>query len=199
MIKNIIFDMGNVLLDYNPNVILDKVCGSEEEKRIIKKELFEGPEWLMGDRGEITNAERYELVKKRVPEKLHEKLKMCVEQWDICMVKVEGAEEFIRYVKEKGYGLYILSNASVEFYQYFPRQFEQDFFDGIVVSARAKLLKPDLKIYKYLLETYALEAEECFFLDDREENVVGAKKAGMKGYLFQNDFDKIKSKLDNLK
>lgn len=54
MIKNIIFDMGNVLLDYNPDVILDQVCDTQEEKQIIKKELFAGPEWAMGDRGDIT-------------------------------------------------------------------------------------------------------------------------------------------------
>ena len=75
MIKNIVFDMGNVLLDYNPNVILDKVCDTEEEKAIIKRELFEGPEWRLGDLGTITNAERFEGVSKRVPKELHAKLR----------------------------------------------------------------------------------------------------------------------------
>lgn len=196
MIKNLIFDMGNVLLDYDPDVILEETCDEDEEKKIIKKELFSGTEWMMGDRGDITNAERYNLVKKRVPEKLYDKLRKCVEHWDVCMVPVKGAREFLEYAREKGYGIYILSNAAIEFYQYFPRQFDLDFFDGIVVSAEQHLLKPEIGIYRYLLETYQLKPEECLFIDDREENVKGAEKAGIKGYVFKGDFDKVKEGLE---
>ena len=63
MIKNVILDMGNVLLSYDPQVILNKVCETEEEKRLILSNLFESDIWLMGDRGEITNDQRYDLVK----------------------------------------------------------------------------------------------------------------------------------------
>lgn len=197
MIKNIIFDMGNVLLDYNPDVILDQVCDTQEEKQIIKKELFAGPEWAMGDRGDITNAERFGLVKKRVPEKLHEKLRKCVENWDMCMLPVKGAGEFMAYVKEKGYGLYVLSNAAIEFFQYFPRQIDMDFFDGIVVSAEVHMLKPEIEIYRYLLESHHLKPQECLFIDDREDNVKGAEKAGLKGFVFKEDFDKVKEELES--
>lgn len=196
MIKNIIFDMGNVLLDYNPDVILNQVCDTEEEKKIIKKELFAGPEWAMGDRGDITNAERYNLVKKRVPEKLHDKLRKCVEDWDVCMVPVEGAIEFMAYAKEKGYGMYVLSNAAIEFYQYFPRQIDMDLFDGIVVSGEVHMLKPEREIYRHLLESFHLNPMECLFIDDRKENVQGAEKAGLKGFVFEGDFDKVKKELD---
>lgn len=199
MIKNIIFDMGNVLLEYNPDVILEKVCSGSKERKAIKKELFGGPEWILGDSGEITNAERYAMVKKRLPKELHGKLKQCVNQWDICMLPIKGAKEFTRYAKEQGYGLYVLSNAAVEFYQYFAKQFDLDFFDGIVVSADINLLKPDLKIYKYILNTYGLKPEECLFLDDREENILGAKKVGIKGFLFQGEFEKVKKKLNKQK
>lgn len=197
MIKNIIFDMGNVLLDYNPYVILDQVCDTQEEKQIIKKELFAGPEWAMGDRGDITNAERFDLVKKRVPEKLHDKLRKCVENWDVCMLPVKGAGEFMAYVKEKGYGLYVLSNAAIEFFQYFPRQIDMDFFDGIVVSAEVHMLKPEIEIYRYLLESHHLKPQECLFIDDREDNVKGAEKAGLKGFVFKEDFDKVKEELES--
>ena len=196
MIKNIIFDMGNVLLDYNPDIILNQVCDTEEEKQIIKKELFAGPEWAMGDRGDITNAERYNLVKKRVPENLHDKLKKCVENWDVCMVSVEGAGEFMAYAKQKGYGLYVLSNAAIEFYQYFPRQIDMDFFDGIVVSGEVHMLKPNTDIYHYLLKRHHLNPKECVFIDDREDNVQGAEKTGIKGFVFKGDFEKLKKTLE---
>lgn len=191
MIKNIILDMGNVLLDYNPNVILDKVCDTAEEKAIIYKELFLGEEWIMGDYGRITNSERYDSVKERLPKELHYKLKQCVENWDICMVPIKGAQGFCKYVKEKGYGVYVLSNACSKFYEYFPKHYDLDFFDGVVVSSDVHIIKPDVEIYKYLLDEYGLKAEECLFIDDREENVNGAKKSGMNGVIFENNYDEI--------
>lgn len=191
MIKNIILDMGNVLLDYNPNVILNKVCDNDEEKAIIFKELFKGEEWIMGDLGQLTNSERFDGVSKRVPESLHGKLKECVENWDICMDPVEGAQEFCKIVKEKGYKVYILSNACSKFYEYFPKQYDLAFFDGVVVSSDVHIIKPDIRIYEYLIEKYNLDATECLFIDDREDNVNGAKKAGMNAVIFKNNYDEI--------
>ena len=72
MIRNIIFDMGNVLLRYNPEVPLDLYCRSEEEKDVIRKELFGGPEWVQGDLGIITNDEKYDKIRLRIPEAMHE-------------------------------------------------------------------------------------------------------------------------------
>jgi len=71
MIKNIIFDMGNVLLSYNPQIPLDLYCRSQEAKDIIRRELFEGPEWVQGDYGYISNLGRYEPVSRRVPAEFH--------------------------------------------------------------------------------------------------------------------------------
>ena len=72
MIKNIVLDMGNVLLSYDPYVILNKVCDTEEEKQMILTQLFESDIWLMGDRGEIKNEERYDLAKEHLPKELHQ-------------------------------------------------------------------------------------------------------------------------------
>ena len=84
MIKNIVFDMGNVLLNYNPQVPLDLFCSSEAEKNTIRKELFEGPEWVEGDLGNITNEEKYERIRARIPQPMHEALKRCVYEWSLC-------------------------------------------------------------------------------------------------------------------
>lgn len=194
MIKNIVFDMGNVLLDYNPEVPLDAFCKTEEEKAVIRKELFGGPEWIQGDLGNMTNEERYESVKQRVPEAVYPALKKCVYEWDICMKPIPGAMEFCEYIRQKGYGLYVLSNASDAFYDYFPKFAPLDFFDGIIVSADIHIIKPDIRIYQHLLEIYHLVPEECLFIDDREDNVEGAKQVGMSGEVFRNDYDAIKSK-----
>lgn len=195
MLKNVILDMGNVLLDYNPEAALDRFFETEDDKALIKRELFDGPEWVQGDLGYITNEQRYDGVSKRVPERLHEKLRACVDGWDFCMVPLDGAIEFCHFVKDNGYGIYVLSNAAMEFHQYFPKYFDPAFFDGIVISAEVHIVKPDKRIYQYLLEKYGLLAEECLFIDDRPNNVEGALKCGMQVHQFKNDFEEIKKYL----
>lgn len=194
-IKNIIFDMGNVLLDYNPDVCLNHFLDQEEDRAIIKKELFQGPEWVQGDLGFLTDAERFDGVSRRVPERLHKALKCCTLEWMMCMKPVPGAREFCSYVKEKGYRIYVLSNASSSFYEYFTGFAPFDYFDGIVVSCDVHIVKPDIRIYNYMLEKYGLKPEECFFIDDMEANIAGAKQAGIAGAVFHGDFQEMKGYL----
>lgn len=186
--------MGNVLLDYNPEVILEKTLDNEEDRHIIRKELFGGPEWVHGDLGIIKNSERFVGVSQRVPSRLHSALRECVENWDICMVPVEGAVNFCREIKTRGYGMYVLSNACSLFYEYFPKYFPLEWFDGIVVSSDEHIVKPDAGIYRILLERYGLNADECLFIDDRADNVRAAVESGMNAYVFNNDFETVKSR-----
>lgn len=195
MIKNIVMDMGNVLLAYDPFVILNQTCENAREKELILKHLFEGEAWEMGDRGEITNEQRYELVKPLLPGELHPKLKTCVEHWDICMQPIAGAKEFCRMRKEEGFGMYVLSNACNRFYTYFPQRFGCELFDGILVSSDVHLVKPDLKIYELLCDTYGLTPQACVFIDDRPENVEAAKTVGMKGIVFDGDYGALEREL----
>lgn len=191
MIRNIVLDMGNVLLDYNPAFVLNAFCSSEEEKEIIDRELFNGPEWKLGDRGDIKDKDRFELVKGRVPEKYHEALRNCADHWDICMTPLDGAKEFCEQVKNSGYGIYILSNASDLFYVYFPKFLPLDFFNGVFVSSDYHMLKPDVNIYKAFLEKYSLKADECLFVDDREDNVAGAGAAGLNTFRFKGNYEQV--------
>ena len=195
MIKNVVLDMGNVLLDFNPEVVMNMFCSSPEEKEIIDKELFNGPEWKMGDRGDIKDKDRFDLVKVRVPGKYHEALKHCADRWDVCMTPLDGAREFCESVKESGFGIYVLSNASDLFYVYFPKFLPLDFFDGVFVSSDYLMLKPDVEIYKTFLEKYGLKGDECLFIDDREDNIEGAKKAGLNTFRFEGDYKAILNKL----
>lgn len=191
MIKNIVLDMGNVLLDYNPQFVLDTFCSSEEEKKVIDRELFNGPEWKMGDRGDIKDKDRFDLVKPRVPEKYHRALKNCADNWDVCMTPLAGAKEFCERIKEKGYGIYVLSNASDLFYTYFPKFLPLDFFDGVFVSADYHMIKPGVQIYKTFLEKYGLKGDECLFIDDLEANCSGAKEAGFNVLRFMGDYEEV--------
>ncbi|MBP5653913.1 MAG: HAD family phosphatase [Clostridiales bacterium] len=191
MIRNIVLDMGNVLLDFNPDFVMDTYCSTDEEKDIIRRELFDGPEWALGDKGEIKDKDRFDLVKVRVPEKYHDALKNCADNWDICMVPLPGAREFCEKVKSMGYRIFVLSNASDLFYVYFPKFLPLDFFDGVFVSSDYLMLKPDIEIYKTFLTKYGLDAGECLFIDDRKDNVAGAGKAGMNTFRFTGDYEEI--------
>lgn len=199
MIKNIVFDMGNVLLNYDPNVCLDYFLESDEDKKMIMDELFQGPEWVKGDRGLLTDEEIYLHVKKRLPKRLHSALKNCVFEWHMCMKPIVGAKEFCEYVKSEGYKIYVLSNASNTFYDYFPERFTPlSYFDGVVVSSDIHMIKPEREIYTYLLEKYQLTPEESFFIDDRPENIEGARAAHMNGAVFNGDFREMEKTIINL-
>ncbi len=191
MIKNIILDMGNVLMDFDPEVSLRRFLDNDADRDIIRNELFHGPEWLMGDEGILKNAERYEPVSKRVPQRLHPQLKNIVEHWNDCMQPIAGATEFCDCMKEKGYQIYVLSNADDTFFDYFPRFKEISWFDGVTVSSTIRIVKPNLDIYEYFLEHYHLTADECLFIDDRLENVVAAECVGMHGFVFKGNYDDI--------
>ena len=173
MIKNIVLDMGNVLLDYDPAVPLKKFLETEEDRKIIYRELF---------------------TSRRIPERLYEGLRKCLEGWHTFMPRVEGALPFLQRAKKEGYRLYVLSNASDEFYIYFPKSYDVNLFEGIVVSADLHIIKPDERIYRYLLERYGLNPGETLFIDDRLENVEGARKVGIQAEVFQNNFEQIVKK-----
>lgn len=194
MVKNIILDMGNVLLDYDPEVPLEVYLDSEEDREIIKRELFEGPEWIQGDLGNITIEEKFESIQKRIPQRLQKGLWDCLKGWHLFMPPVDGAFDFVNRAKKEGYSLYVLSNASDEFYVYFPKHYDARIFEGIVVSADLHMIKPDERIYQYLLNRYQICPEESLFIDDRPENVETAVKQGMKAVVFRKNFDEIAEK-----
>ncbi len=194
MIKNIILDMGNVLIEYDVDRPLDALCPDGESKKIIRRELFESGEWIESDRGSITDAQMLAAAKKRVPEKYHNALERCERQWTEFLNRIDGAPEFCRAMRESGKNIYVLSNASGRFYEYFPRFYDMDFFDGVVVSSDLHIIKPESGIYEYILDKYGLKADECLFIDDREENVRGAETVGMNAVLFENNYGEIKEK-----
>ena len=183
--------MGNVLLKFDPEVSLNKYCSSEEEKSLVRKALFEGEEWIQADAGEISDKDKFEKTKHKIPEKYHQALKNCAENWDMCFHPFDGTKNFCDYIKNKGYGIYVLSNASDKFYEYFQRWLPLDYFTGYVISCDIHMLKPGEEIYKYILNKYNLKAEECLFVDDLEANVEGVKKVGLYAEVFKNDYDAL--------
>lgn len=195
MVKHVILDVGGVLLSFNPQVPLDAFCKTEEEKAIIRKELFESGYWHEADAGHIKDADLYELVRQKVAPEHHAALKQCCDHWDICMKPLAGAREFCQWLKSKGFGVYVLSNTSDRFYTYFGSFLPLDFFDGIIISSDIKLMKPSHEIFQYVVDKYGLEKTECLFVDDGLKNVEGARSFGMQAQQYTGDFEEIKKYL----
>ncbi|MCD8149383.1 MAG: HAD family phosphatase [Clostridiales bacterium] len=196
MINNIVLDMGNVLLTYDPEIPLSRFLDGEEDRAVIRRELFEGPEWVLRDQGAISEEEMLARVAARVPERLYEGLRRCNYEWMICMKPIPEARIFCDEMKEKGYGIYVLSNAADNFYTYFTDFAPREYFDGILYSAEVGVVKPDARIYRCLLDRFRLRAEECLFLDDRNDNVEGARAVGMQAEVYKGNFEEIKVKYD---
>ncbi len=199
MIKNIIFDMGRVLVEFYPEDFLTKEGITDKaERELLLREIFHHEDWTNMDAGIMSEQEMYDEAVKRIPEHLHQTAHNLIFAWNDPIIPVKGMEDFVRECKEKGYGIYLLSNASVAQPVYWLRIPGHQYFDGTVVSALEKIMKPDVRIYQILLDRYGLKAEECLFIDDVARNIKGAEKAGIRGYLFDGDVDKLRKYMNEL-
>lgn len=184
MIKNIIFDCGNVLMRFNFSKTLQKVTPDEETFRLLSPIATDKSVWPIYDLGLIDAATAAKRLKQSYPSHLHPYIQKFMDIWPDTFSPDGEMIELVKLLKQKGYKLYILSN--------FPKEFEvleqqYDFFslfDGKVISSHVHMVKPNAEIYLHLLEKYNLKAEECIFADDMDYNAAGAEKVGIKGYTF---------------
>ncbi len=183
MIKNIIFDMGGVLIDYNPEKTLYGLF-DRQTADILLREIFRNPIWADKDRGIISPEEIMAQKRDAIPAEVFEKVSEMVDNFYPYMPPFEKMHGLVKQLKENGYGIYLLSNASSDFHERRKDIPALALFDGVVVSADYKLLKPEKEIYLTLFEKFGLKPEECFFIDDVQANIDGAKMAGMDGHCY---------------
>ncbi len=186
MIRNIVFDIGNVLAGFNWQEYFDSFSyGPEITKRLAKATVLSSL-WAEFDRGEmdrevllgrfIENDPVLEKEIREVGQNIHDML-----------IRYDYAIPWLRELKAKGYKLYYLSN--------FSRQAHEDcvhvldflpLMDGGILSYQERIIKPDPAIYRLLLERYKLKAQESVFLDDTPQNVEEAIRQGMAGIVFHS-------------
>lgn len=183
-VKNVVFDFGGVLIDWNQRNLYRKVFASEEEMEWFLANVCTS-EWNARQDAGRPFAEGIAEAKAQYPQ-YSEQIEMFWSRW-IEMVggEIQENTDWLRRLKAKGYGIYGLTNWSAET---LPQVMEHyDFFslfDGIVVSGEEHLLKPDPRIYRVLLNRYHLNPAECLFVDDNPQNVAAAKRIGMWGLTF---------------
>jgi epoxide hydrolase-like predicted phosphatase len=181
MIKNIVFDLGNVLISFRPSEYFDKKHYPENIKSRILADIFASKEWLMLDKGLINTAQAINSIAATSSLNKDE----IIHVFNLRSELLYPLDENVRLLpelKKQGFRLYFLSNFPLDLFEevktgyYFFK-----YFDGGVISAEAKVSKPDSRIYEILLKKYSLSPEECLYIDDLEVNVRAGEAAGMRG------------------
>jgi len=178
-LKNIVFDFGGVLIDWNPRYLYRKVFKTQEEMDFFLQNVCKY-EWnLLQDAGRSLD-EATRLLQEEHPE-YKEEIGMYYGRWEEMLGGLfEDNVKLIRPLKAK-YKVYGLTNWSAETLPIAQRKYDFfKLFDGIVVSGEEKRVKPDPQLYRILLDRYHLKAEETLLIDDNAENIETAKELGFK-------------------
>lgn len=187
--KNILFDMGNVLVTYNPEWVIRHYTEDEELIREVKNIVFNSQEWFLLDAGliEEEKAER-NWMERLSSDKARELAHLSFQNWHLYNMKViPGTAEMIRALKENGKEIYLLSNASMRLLSIYKEVIPAvECFSGIFYSAVHKCVKPQDIIYERFLKEYSLKPSDCFFIDDLEENISAAKAVGISGAVMKS-------------
>ncbi len=201
MIKNIVFDMGRVLVDYEGDKVCKLYIEDEAERRAVTATVFDSQEWLFLDMGLLTEEDALKRMQARLDtDHAKEMAALCFLKWhEVNMKPNKEMGKVVADLKNQGYGIYLCSNASVRLltcYQMIPGI---EHFDGILFSAEVKCIKPQKEMYEQFFERFDLNPEECFFIDDLPMNIEGAKSCNMDGYCFADgDIERLKEALSRL-
>lgn len=176
----VVFDLGGVLIDWNPRYLYRKLFGGDDAAMEHFLANVCTPEWnLCQDEGRLL-ADAYALLVRDHPQH-----KALIEAWgprfdEMMAGPIAGTVDILAELRARGIPLYALSNWSSETFHYARARFEfLTWFDGIVISGDLKVIKPDPRIYRHLLEMHRLRPERTIFIDDAPHNVAGAQALGI--------------------
>lgn len=184
MIKNIIFDVGKVLVEWEPYEAFRRLGFSEEIIKKVAAATVDSPDWNESDRSVCSDEEQLDIFISKAPD-CEKEIRLFWENIGMAIRQYDYAKDWIRSFKEKGYHCYILSNYAR--WTYWHTQEQLSFLkdaDGALFSFEAHQIKPEPEIYQTLFQKFDLNPEECLFFDDRAENIQAAKAQGMEGIVF---------------
>ena len=200
MIRNLVFDMGMVLMDFHPIAACRAAAPDEESAQLVFHALFAHPEWLKLDDNTIQQDELGRRAMARLQDEGLRALvpKLLEDMPQNVLSPIPGMAELTDELLRSGLRVYLLSNAGLVFSEKREIVPNIDRFHGVLFSADEGLVKPDPAIYRLLTARYGLRPEECLFVDDKEENVQAAKALGWSGYLFDGDVEALEKTLTAL-
>jgi haloacid dehalogenase superfamily, subfamily IA, variant 3 with third motif having DD or ED len=186
MIKNIIFDFGQVLVAYDFNKYLPSIFNDKEEMSKFKA-IFCGDEFVNRcDKGDQTFLELIRSAQKEYPHWKKELQQFHDTQLDVLTGEVPGMRDLILRLKDGGYRVFGLTNWSETVYPVLEKYSILSLLEGRIISSEERMIKPDPAIFLKLLEKFSLKAGDCLFTDDKLPNVEGAKSVGMDAVVFKD-------------
>ncbi len=198
VIKNIVFDMGNVLTIYNADEYIRGYVDNEEDFKWIRNHLCASVEWLRMDRGTMTDEEAAASICRRMPGHLHDTVRRFIAEYRMVQPPNPPMEKLVEELSRSGYDLYLMSNTSHRF-----RVFSQSigsirYMKGIWISCEHGLLKPEPEAYLDFFRTFSLNPGECFFVDDSPANVEAARNQGMTGCVYYGDVKELRHYMQDI-
>ena len=196
MIKNVIFDFGQVLISFLPSYMVGVHVSDKEDAKLLADVVFDRLYWDKMDVGALSSEEMIEMVKQRLPKRLWGTAEKVYYDWIYNIPEIEGMRENVVYLKEKGIGVYLLSNISDHFVNNAHKIPILNLIENRIFSSVCHMVKPDVKIFEYALEKFSLNPSETLFVDDREDNVESARRVGMTGYVFDGNAQALREFFD---
>jgi HAD superfamily hydrolase (TIGR01509 family) len=183
-IRNVIFDLGGVLLEWAPQRILERFYDDADSRSRMHAELFRHPDWRAFNRGEITENELLRGLADRTG-RPPEELAGFLDAIRSSLVAKEDTVALLRKLHARGIPLYCLSDMPVPMFAFVRDRYAFfEAFGGIVVSGYVKLMKPERAMFEHLLGRFGLNAGETLFIDDHLPNVEGARSVGLHAIQF---------------
>lgn len=174
MIKNIIFDIGNVILNFNINDVLKEFTNNVNEQNFILENIINSPEWLgnaLIDTGYISRESAIEIVKDRTNHTNDELISNFWHNYNNFAKVDERVLQLIKKLKDNNYRVYLLSNINPYTFEFVSKSGLFNLVDGYVLSYKEHKVKPYKAIYNVLIEKYNLKPNECIFIDDNQKNI----------------------------
>ncbi|HGZ3787802.1 TPA: HAD family hydrolase [Streptococcus pneumoniae] len=181
---NIIFDLGNVLIEWNKEKILSKICKNYLEYNLFNKFVFQSNLWIDLDNGKISLEFLENQLIDEMGHQYQDQIHELVWNWFNYVDLYDEVYELIKQLKKKNFQIYVLSNTSSIFHILLDSVLSKvsSVLDGYVISCEVKMMKPQKEIYLSLVNKYQLDIKDCIFLDDLEENVEAARTLGIKAF-----------------
>jgi len=183
---DIVFDIGNVILEWNPQKLLDSLFSCKTENKEAMENIIAHEDWQMLDKGTLSLEEAIS----RANDRCHigvNKIRKLFEETPKSLIPIQETVDVIMELSEKGYSLYVLSNMHKHSFEYLSGAYDiWKHFSGIVISSHIKSIKPEPEIFEYLIGTYNLIPRNTVFLDDLKCNIATAKKFGLNAIHVKN-------------
>lgn len=181
---NVVFDLGAVVLTWEPDAIIASVFADPGTQHVVRSEILRHSDWLALDRGTLTLQDAVARGASRTGLSGADVARF-FQQVPPALVPIPGTLALLYRLKASGHRLFCLSNMHVASIEHLERAYGfWEVFEGVVISCRVNLIKPEPAIYAYLLEKYRLRGEETVFVDDMEVNLAAAAKFGIRTIRF---------------